>query len=80
MLPGTDCRDCAVSRGHNEPDRIASTLDRPAVLLAVMKQANANTIELVERIKVYMEGYAFSDSTGVDLILVDEDSHDQQRH
>jgi len=62
-----------VSRGRNEPDRIASTMDKPAVLLAVMKQANANTIELVERIKVYMEARnEFSDRTGVELILVDD--------
>ncbi len=62
-----------VSRGRSEPDRIASTMDKPAVLLAVMKQANANTIELVERIKDYMEGRnEFSDRTGVELILVDD--------
>ncbi|NNJ90957.1 MAG: efflux RND transporter permease subunit [Gammaproteobacteria bacterium] len=62
-----------VSRGRNEPERIASTMDKPAVLLAVMKQANANTIELVDRIKVYMQGRnEFSERTGVDLILVDD--------
>jgi len=63
----------SVSRGRNEPDRIASTMDKPAVLLAVMKQANANTIELVERIKIYMEARnEFADRTGVELILVDD--------
>lgn len=63
----------SVSRGRDEPERIASTMGKPAVLLAVMKQANANTIELVERIKVYMEGRnEFSDRTGVELVLVDD--------
>ncbi len=46
---------------------------RPAVLLAVMKQANANTLDLVERIKGYMaERNALGDSTGVELVLVDD--------
>jgi multidrug efflux pump subunit AcrB len=62
-----------VTRGRNDPDQIASTMDKPAVLLAVMKQANANTVELVDRIKVYMEDRnRFAQQTGVDLILVDD--------
>ena len=38
-----------------------------------MKQANANTIELVDRIKTYMEGRnLYAEQTGVELILIDD--------
>lgn len=46
---------------------------KPAVVLAVMKKANANTIELVDRVKLYMEQRnALADATGVELVLVDD--------
>ncbi|MGD2118083.1 MAG: efflux RND transporter permease subunit [Chromatiales bacterium] len=62
-----------VRRGRAEADQLTSTDGRPAVLLAVMKQPNANTLELVDRIKAYMdERNAFALHTGVDLQLVDD--------
>ena len=62
-----------VGRGRTEPDQLTSTNGKPAVLLAVMKQSNANTLELVERIKAYMATRnEFSEQTGVELILVDD--------
>ncbi|OOZ15185.1 cation transporter [Solemya velum gill symbiont] len=62
-----------VERGRAEPSQLTSFNERPAVLLAVMKQANANTIELVDRIKAYMQGRnIYSDQTGIELILVDD--------
>ena len=62
-----------VERARNEPDQLTTYQDRPAVLLAVMKQANANTIELVDRIKAYMASRnALAADTGVDLVLIDD--------
>ena len=46
---------------------------KPAVVLAVMKKANANTIDLVERVKVYMDQRnELAEATGVKLVLVDD--------
>jgi multidrug efflux pump subunit AcrB len=62
-----------VERGRTEPDQLVSHEGRPAVLLAVMKQANANTLELLDRIKDYMaERNALANQTGVELVLVDD--------
>ncbi len=62
-----------VNRSRTEPDQLTSTNGQPAVLLAVMKESNANTLELVERIKVYMnERNQFAEQTGISLVLVDD--------
>ena len=46
---------------------------RPAVMLAVTKKESANTLDLVERINDYvMERNRFGDQTGVELVLVDD--------
>ncbi|MEH6578836.1 MAG: efflux RND transporter permease subunit [Amphritea sp.] len=46
---------------------------KPAIVFAVMKKANANTIDLVERVKAYMERRnALKTATGVELVLVDD--------
>ncbi|WP_415886542.1 efflux RND transporter permease subunit [Neptuniibacter sp. QD37_6] len=46
---------------------------KPAIVLAVMKKANANTLELVERVKTYMDQRnTLSQATGVKLVLVDD--------
>jgi multidrug efflux pump subunit AcrB len=62
-----------VARARNEPDQLTSIDGQPAVLLAVFKQANVNTIELVDRLKAFLEQRnTLRDSTGVDLVLVDD--------
>lgn len=46
---------------------------QPAIVLAVMKKENANTIELVERVKEYMDQRnELAQATGVKLVLVDD--------
>jgi multidrug efflux pump subunit AcrB len=46
---------------------------KPAIVLAVMKKSKANTLDLVERVKVYMDQRnALQYATGVELILVDD--------
>ncbi|MEN8176855.1 MAG: efflux RND transporter permease subunit, partial [Pseudomonadota bacterium] len=62
-----------VERTRKEPDQLGSFEGRPAVQLAVMKQANANTLDLVERIKGYIDTRnRLGDQTGVELVLVDD--------
>ncbi|MGD8588084.1 MAG: efflux RND transporter permease subunit [Chromatiales bacterium] len=62
-----------VERARDEPSQLTSYDGRPAVMLAVMKQANANTLELVDRIKGYLvQRNQYSDQTGVDLVLIDD--------
>ena len=62
-----------VERARDKPSQLTTYNDRPAVLLAVMKQANANTIELVDRIKGYLAARnALAGDTGVDLVLIDD--------
>ena len=62
-----------VERGRAESDDLTSYNERPAILLAVMKQARANTLELVERIKRYMDGRnQYADQTGIELVLIDD--------
>jgi multidrug efflux pump subunit AcrB len=62
-----------VERTRAEPGQLTSFDGRPAVMLAVVKQPDVNTIDLVERLKAYLvERNALSAATGVDLVLVDD--------
>ncbi len=62
-----------IERARAEPTSLASFDGRPAVMLTVAKQADTNTLELVERIKAYIdERNALADNTGVDLVLIDD--------
>jgi multidrug efflux pump subunit AcrB len=62
-----------VQRAREKPTKLASVDGQPAVLLAVMKKENANTLELVERIRSYIdERNAVQDQTGVRLTLIDD--------
>ncbi len=62
-----------VQRAREKPTKLASVDGQPAVLLAVMKKENANTLELVERIRGYIgERNAVQDQTGVRLMLIDD--------
>jgi multidrug efflux pump subunit AcrB len=66
-------RVAGVQRGRERPDKLAMVEGRPAVLMAVMKQENANTLEVVERIQDYIDQRnTLSRTTGVELVLVDD--------
>lgn len=66
-------RVAQVKRGREPPSTLALHNGKPAVTLAVMKQENANMLELVERLKEYMkERNKLSAETGVELTLVDD--------
>jgi multidrug efflux pump subunit AcrB len=62
-----------VERAQSDPEQLAFHAGRPAVMLAVVKQADVNTLELLERIKGFLdERNALADYSGVDLVLVDD--------
>jgi len=66
-------RVAAVERGRERPSTLASLDGRPAVLMAVMKKEDANTLAVVERIQAYLDQRNnLAHSTGVDLVLVDD--------
>jgi multidrug efflux pump subunit AcrB len=62
-----------VQRAREKPTKLASVDGQPAVVLAVMKKENANTLELVDRIQDYIAARnAVQDQTGVSLTLIDD--------
>ncbi|MBF0256672.1 MAG: efflux RND transporter permease subunit, partial [Gammaproteobacteria bacterium] len=62
-----------VRLGREKASTLALHEQRPAVILGVMKQENANMLELVERLQAYMaERNRLSAQTGVELILVND--------
>lgn len=63
----------AVERARAEPTQLTSYQDHPAVLLAIMKQAGTNTLDLLERVRSYIDQRNLLEgATGVRLILVDD--------
>ena len=62
-----------VERARQKPRKLAQIDGRPSVILAVLKKENANTLELVDRIKGYLDRRnALAAVTGVELVLVDD--------
>lgn len=62
-----------VVRAREEASAIVRYNGKPAIMLAITKKENANTLELVERISGYIEDRnRFSSGTGVDLTLIDD--------
>lgn len=62
-----------VVRGRSEPAHLVSHNGRPAVMLAVTKQGEANTLTLVERINRYIAARnRLAEGTGVRLVLIDD--------
>ncbi|MGI9304489.1 MAG: efflux RND transporter permease subunit [Gammaproteobacteria bacterium] len=62
-----------VGRGREKASKYVRLNGQPAVMLAVTKQGYANTLKLVARVKEYIaKRNRFSASTGVELVLVDD--------
>ncbi|GAA3527442.1 efflux RND transporter permease subunit [Zobellella aerophila] len=62
-----------VRQARRDPRQLARVNGRPAVLMSVMKQGDANTLALVARIQDYLHGRnRLGNQTGVELILVDD--------
>ncbi|MEW5756238.1 MAG: efflux RND transporter permease subunit [Pseudomonadota bacterium] len=62
-----------VSRGRSTPEILARYNGKPAVMLAVSKKGRTNTLELVERIKQYLERQnPVAQLSGVEVVLMDD--------
>lgn len=62
-----------LSRTTEEPSELVFYQGEPAVMFPIVKKANTNVIELVERVQAYVDQRnALSESTGVSLTLVDD--------
>lgn len=62
-----------IVRTREKPSSLTRFQHKPAVLMAVMKKENANTLELVERIKDYVqERNNVSEQTGIKIVLADD--------
>jgi multidrug efflux pump subunit AcrB len=62
-----------VSRAREKADMMTRYNGKPAVLFAVFKQADTNTIEVVDRLKAFIEKRnLLSQQTGVELVLTDD--------
>jgi multidrug efflux pump subunit AcrB len=62
-----------LSRSTEEPSEIVRFNGEPAILLAITKQSDTNVLDLVDDISKYIEQRnEFSDSAGVKLFLVDD--------
>jgi len=62
-----------VVRGREKPTQAVRYQGRPAVMLAITKKAGANTLELVQRLKQYIEERnRFKAQTGIEVVLIDD--------
>ncbi|MCB1802195.1 MAG: efflux RND transporter permease subunit [Gammaproteobacteria bacterium] len=62
-----------IERSTAEASQLTRYDGRPAVLLAVVKQARTNTLDLIERLKIYIDQRnTLSGTTGVELVLIDD--------
>jgi multidrug efflux pump subunit AcrB len=64
-----------VERGEQKASRLVSSNGTPTILAAVLKQAGANTLKLVQNVQDYIDTRnRIADTTGVELALVDDQS------
>ena len=62
-----------VQRGREKPDMLVSYNDQDAIMLAVFKKSNTNTLKIVEKLNAYIDQWnETSTITGVKLTLIDD--------
>ena len=62
-----------ISVGRKKADILTRYQDKPAVLMAITKKPNANTLNILTRVHEYMDKKnALSAQTGVKLVLIDD--------
>lgn len=69
-----------LSRTTEEPSNLVRYGNEPAVMLAIVKQADSNVLELVDRVMDYVDQRnELADQTGVRLVLVDDQTVSTRR-
>jgi len=64
-----------IEHSQQEASRMVSSNGTPTILAAVLKQSGSNTLDLIERVQSYIQQRnKLSNSTGVELVLVDDQS------
>ncbi|MBL7002412.1 MAG: efflux RND transporter permease subunit [Gammaproteobacteria bacterium] len=72
-IPLNQLADISISR--ETADQLVSVDQQPAILLSIMKQGGANTLDLIERVKQFVqERNTYKAQTGVELILINDQS------
>ena len=62
-----------VKRSREKPDQLVSYNHQDAVLFAITKKSNSNTLDLVKRLNDFVEQRnSYTDNTGVHLALIDD--------
>ena len=70
-IPLSRIADVSFTREKASQDAIID--GKPAIVMAVMKKGNANTLELVERVQAYMDQRnQLHQATGVKLVMIDD--------
>jgi multidrug efflux pump subunit AcrB len=65
-----------VVRSHERPSQLVSYNGRPSIMLSITKQADANTLQLVERLQAFAgERNPLLAGQGVQLALIDDQTH-----
>src|SRR5690606_41899629 len=65
-----------VVRSHARPSQLVSYNGRPSIMLSITKQADANTLQLVERLQAFAgERNPLLAGQGVQLALIDDQTH-----
>ncbi len=65
-----------VVRSHERPSQLVSYNGRPAIMLSITKQVDANTLELVERLQAFStERNPLLAAQGVRLAVIDDQTH-----
>ncbi len=64
-----------IEKSQQEASRMVSSNGTPTILAAVLKQSGSNTLQLIETVQDYIkQRNTLIDSTGVELVLVDDQS------
>ena len=65
-----------VVRSHERPSQLVSYNGRPSIMLSITKQADANTLQLVEHLQAFAgERNPLLAGQGVQLALIDDQTH-----
>ena len=65
-----------VVRSHERPSQLVSYNGRPSVMLSITKQADANTLQLIERLQSFTaERNPLLAAQGVQLAVIDDQTH-----